>query len=146
MIQMEMIKVQSIITIQKMETIHLLAVIQKNGCRKESSMLAHLEFGITANIEVHGNTLVNAGDMIDFNLPTQTAAKTEKGERLDFFFNGKFLIKKIRHDFDFGEMRHEMVLSIVRDDLAVELEDVAESHEYENKPEQRWTQKIFINK
>ena len=32
-------------------------------------------------------------------------------------------------------MRHEMVLSIVRDDLAVELEDVAESHEYENKPE-----------
>ena len=57
-------------------------------------MLAHLEFGITANIEVHGNTLVNAGDMIDFNLPTQTAAKTEKGERLDFFFNGKFLVKK----------------------------------------------------
>ena len=68
-------------------------------------------------------------------MPTQTAAKTEKGERLDFFFNGKFLIKKIRHDFDFGEMRHEMVLSIVRDDLAVELDEVAESHEYENKPE-----------
>ena len=41
-------------------------------------MLAHLEFGITANIEVHGNTLVNAGDMIDFNLPTQTAAKRKK--------------------------------------------------------------------
>ena len=107
----------------------------KKWLQKRESMLAHLEFGITANIEVHGNTLVNAGDMIDFNLPTQTAAKTEKGERLDFFFNGKFLIKKIRHDFDFGEMRHEMVLSIVRDDLAVELEDVAESHEYENKPE-----------
>ena len=107
----------------------------KKWLQKRESMLAHLEFGITANIEVHGNTLVNAGDMIDFNLPTQTAAKTEKGERLDFFFNGKFLIKKIRDDFDFGEMRHEMVLSIVRDDLAVELEDVAESHEYENKPE-----------
>ena len=106
----------------------------KKWLQKRESMLAHLEFGITANIEVHGNTLVNAGDMIDFNLPTQTAAKTEKSERLDFFFNGKFLIKKIRHDFDFGEMRHEMVLSIVRDDLAVELDDVAESHEYENKP------------
>ena len=44
------------------------------------------------------------------------------------------LIKKIRHDFDFAQVRHEMVLSVVRDDLAVELEEVAESHEYENKP------------
>ena len=72
--------------------------------------------------------------MIEFNLPSQTAAKTEKNERYDFFFNGRFLVKKIRHDFDFGRMKHEMVLSVVRDDLAVELEPVAESHEYENKP------------
>jgi len=106
----------------------------KKWLQVRESMLTHLELGITANLEVHGNTLVNAGDMIDFNLPTQTAAKTEKNEKYDFFFNGQFLIKKIRHDFDFGQMRHEMVLSVVRDDLAVELEEVAESHEYENKP------------
>jgi len=106
----------------------------KKWLQVRESMLTHLEFGITANLEVHGNTLVSAGDMIEFNLPTQTAAKTEKNEKYDFFFNGQFLIKKIRHDFDFGQMRHEMVLSVVRDDLAVELEEVAESHEYENKP------------
>jgi hypothetical protein len=106
----------------------------KKWLQVRESMLTHLEFGITANLEVHGNTLVSAGDMIEFNLPTQTAAKTEKNEKFDFFFNGQFLIKKIRHDFDFGQMRHEMVLSVVRDDLAVELEEVAESHEYENKP------------
>ena len=106
----------------------------KKWLQVRESMLTHLELGITANLEVHGNTLVNAGDMIEFNLPSQTAAKTEKNEKYDFFFNGQFLIKKIRHDFDFGQMRHEMVLSVVRDDLAVELEEVAESHEYENKP------------
>jgi len=106
----------------------------KKWLQLRESMLTHLELGITANLEVHGNTLVNAGDMIEFNLPTQTAAKTEKNEKYDFFFNGQFLIKKIRHDFDFGQMRHEMVLSVVRDDLAVDLESVAESHEYENKP------------
>ena len=106
----------------------------KKWLQLRESMLTHLELGITANLEVHGNTLVNAGDMIEFNLPSQTAAKTEKNEKYDFFFNGQFLIKKIRHDFDFGQMRHEMVLSVVRDDLAVELEEVAESHEYENKP------------
>ena len=106
----------------------------KKWLQVRESMLTHLEFGITANLEVHGNTLVSAGDMIEFNLPTQTAAKTEKNEKFDFFFNGQFLIKKIRHDFDFGQMRHEMVLSVVRDDLAVDLESVAESHEYENKP------------
>ena len=106
----------------------------KKWLQVRESMLTHLEFGITANLEVHGNTLVNAGDMIEFNLPSQTAAKTEKNEKYDFFFNGQFLIKKIRHDFDFGQMRHEMVLSVVRDDLAVDLESVAESHEYENKP------------
>ena len=98
------------------------------------SILTHLDLGISANLEVHGNTLVNAGDMIEFNLPTQTTLKTEKNEKYDFFFNGHFLIKKIRHDFDFAQVRHEMVLSVVRDDLAVELEEVAESHEYENKP------------
>jgi len=106
----------------------------KKWLQLRESMLTHLELGITANLEVHGNTLVNAGDMIEFNLPSQTAAKTEKNEKYDFFFNGQFLIKKIRHDFDFGQMRHEMVLSVVRDDLAVDLESVAESHEYENKP------------
>ena len=106
----------------------------KKWLQVRESMLTHLELGITANLEVHGNTLVNAGDMIEFNLPTQTTLKTEKNEKYDFFFNGQFLIKKIRHDFDFGQMRHEMVLSVVRDDLAVELEEVAESHEYENKP------------
>jgi len=106
----------------------------KKWLQVRESMLTQLEFGITANLEVHGNTLVSAGDMIEFNLPTQTAAKTEKNEKYDFFFNGQFLIKKIRHDFDFGQMRHEMVLSVVRDDLAVELDEVAESHEYENKP------------
>ena len=106
----------------------------KKWLQLRESMLTHLELGITANLEVHGNTLVNAGDMIEFNLPSQTAAKTEKNEKYDFFFNGHFLIKKIRHDFDFAQVRHEMVLSVVRDDLAVELEEVAESHEYENKP------------
>ena len=106
----------------------------KKWLQLRESMLTHLELGITANLEVHGNTLVNAGDMIEFNLPSQTAAKTEKNEKYDFFFNGQFLIKKIRHDFDFGQMRHEMVLSVVRDDLAVDLESVSESHEYENKP------------
>jgi len=106
----------------------------KKWLQLRESALTHLEFGISANLEVHGNTLVNAGDMIEFNLPSQTAAKTEKNEKFDFFFNGQFLIKKIRHDFDFGQMRHEMVLSVVRDDLAVDLESVAESHEYENKP------------
>ena len=106
----------------------------KKWLQVRESMLTHLELGITANLEVHGNTLVNAGDMIEFNLPSQTAAKTEKNEKFDFFFNGQFLIKKIRHDFDFGQMRHEMVLSVVRDDLAVDLESVSESHEYENKP------------
>ena len=106
----------------------------KKWLQNRESILAHLEFGISANIEVHGNTLVNAGDMIEFNLPSQTVAKTEKNERYDFFFNGQFLIKKIRHDFDFGRMKHEMVLSVVRDDLAVELESTSESHEYENKP------------
>jgi hypothetical protein len=97
----------------------------KKWLQLRESMLTHLELGISANLEVHGNTLVNAGDMIEFNLPTQTAAKTEKNEKYDFFFNGQFLIKKIRHDFDFGQMRHEMVLSVVRDDLAVDLDSVA---------------------
>jgi len=106
----------------------------KKWLQMRESMLTHLEYGISANIEVHGNSLVNPGDMIDFNLPSHTAAKTVKEERYDFFFRGKFLVKKIRHDFDFTIMRHEMVLSVVRDDLAVELEPVAESHEYENKP------------
>ena len=106
----------------------------KKWLQVRESILTHLDLGISANLEVHGNTLVNAGDMIEFNLPTQTTLKTEKNEKYDFFFNGHFLIKKIRHDFDFAQVRHEMVLSVVRDDLAVELEEVAESHEYENKP------------
>ncbi len=105
-------------------------------------MLTHLELGITANLEVHGNTLVNTGDMIEFNLPTQTAAKTEKNEKFDFFFNGQFLIKKIRHDFDFGDKKHKTHMTLVKDSLEESLDGPEDNFEPKPKKSPKPVEKL----
>ena len=33
------------------------------------------------------------------------------------FFNGAFLVKRLRHDFDFGEKKHKTHMTLVKDSL-----------------------------
>jgi hypothetical protein len=91
--------------------------------QRRNSQIIQLENALQVNIMVHGNTLINAGDKVLFNLPYTSSVKGPKKEKFDKFYKGPFLIKKIRHDFFNGESpKHQMHMQLVKDSLEEKLD------------------------
>jgi len=89
----------------------------QNWLQFRTSQRVQLEQGFMVNILTHGNTVVKAGNIVKLDLPYDAAFKTEKNEQNDRFFNGAFLVKRLRHDFDFGEKKHKTHMTLVKDSL-----------------------------
>ena len=89
----------------------------ENWVQSRNSQMVQLENGFNINIEVHGNTLVNAGDIVTVNLPYTGVVKGNT--KYDRFYQGRFLIKKIRHDFNVlaQPVQHTMSMNLVKDSL-----------------------------
>ena len=91
--------------------------------QRRNSQMIQLENALQVNIVAHGNTLINAGDKVEINLPYTASVQGPKKERYDKFYKGPFLIKKIRHDFLNGESpKHEMHMQLVKDSLEEKLD------------------------
>ena len=94
----------------------------ENSLQERVSTLNQLNKGLLLNIIVHGNTSVNAGDIVKVDIPLTSAYKVPEEEGLDRFYQGAFLIKRIKHSFDFGEKKHKSILTLVKDSLPKKLE------------------------
>ena len=68
-----------------------------------------------------GSTHVLAGDVVDINLPYTASTTTTENEKFDKIYNGKFLVSKIRHDFDNTNAQHTMMIEGVKDSLNKQL-------------------------
>jgi hypothetical protein len=79
------------------------------------SQLAMLESGLQLNIDVVGNTVVKAGDIVKIIIPSVAAVKTTKNETEDMLYNGNFLIRSLRHDFDMVNHKHTMSMNVTKD-------------------------------
>tara|TARA_R100001377_G_C3186083_1_gene108619 strand:+ start:132 stop:1580 length:1449 start_codon:yes stop_codon:yes gene_type:complete len=97
-----------------------------------TSQLVQLEQGLLVNILTHGNTVVSAGDIVKLNLPYNAAFKTVENEQNDRFFKGAFLVKRLRHDFDFADKKHKTHLTLVKDSLEESLDGPDDN--FEPKP------------
>ena len=97
--------------------------------QRRQSQLYQLEKGITCTITTNGNTLVDCGDIINFNLPSVAAAKTEENRKFDFFYRGRFLVRRIRQDFDLSTQKHQSIMTLVKDSLESELPSLSQSLE-----------------
>lgn len=113
----------------------------QNWVQRRTSQMMQLEQGFLINILTHGNTLVNAGDIIELNLPNKAGIKTTENEENDRFYKGMFFVKRIRHDFDFTVAKHKTHLTLVKDSL----EDLLDGPEdnWEPKPKK---QGLLFNK
>ena len=113
----------------------------QNWVQRRNSQMMQLERGFVVNILTHGNTLINAGDIVELDLPYKAAIKTTKNEQSDRFYRGMFFIKRIRHDFDFTVAKHKTHLTLVKDSL----EDLLDGPEdnWEPKPKK---QGLLFNK
>ena len=103
--------------------------------QRRNSLMMQLERGFLVNILTHGNTLINAGDIVELDLPYKAAIKTTKNEQSDRFYKGMFFIKRIRHDFDFTEAKHSTHITLVKDSLEDQLEGPEDN--WEPKPKGR---------
>jgi hypothetical protein len=83
------------------------------------SKLAELTQGVSVLLRVHGTTQLNVGAMVNFNLPI-TGAK-HSGEDNDKYLSGKYIIKSLRHMFEFTEKRHSCAMTLVKDSISSEL-------------------------
>ena len=48
--------------------------------------------------------------------------KLQKNRKNDRFYQGVFLVKRIKHEFDFGEKKHGSILTLVKDSLSEKLD------------------------
>ena len=90
--------------------------------RRNSEML-QLENAFNINLMVHGNTLVRAGNVVTVKIPYVQTSTVKNEEPYDKFYNGPFLVKRIRHDFSMTQspQKHIMSMNLVKASLEEEL-------------------------
>ena len=101
------------------------------------SQKIQLEQGFLLNILTHGNTIVSAGDIVKLDLPYNASFKTTKDEKNDRFYKGMFFVKRLRHDFDFGDKKHKTHMTLVKDSLEESLDGPEDN--FEPKPKKSAT-------
>ncbi len=70
------------------------------------------------SINVVGTTVVKAGDIVEIIIPSISAYKTTKNEKEDMLYNGNFLIRSLRHDFDISNSKHRMSMNVTKDAIS----------------------------
>lgn len=88
------------------------------------SQMNQLENGISIIIETHGNTVVSAGDIVRADIP-YTGFKTGN-EVDDPVYKGEFLVKRVRHDFDYTLRSHRTNYVLVKDSIETAIPDDGE--------------------
>ena len=97
----------------------------QNWFQRRVSQMMQLETGLQVNIETLGNTVVTVGDIVDLSLPVKAAVESpEFADGIDKLYRGKFLVQRIRHDFEIGgnAQSHTTVLTLVKDSVETEFE------------------------
>ena len=90
--------------------------------QRRNSQILQIEDGIAININVHGHTMINVGDIVTLEIPYQSEEETKRKRKSDRFLQGKFLVKMVRHDFRIAGFVHSMALTCVKDSVPDELE------------------------
>ena len=83
------------------------------------SKVAELTQGVSVIIQTHGTTSLCVGSIVKFNVPVTGA--THSGESSDVYLSGRYLIKSLRHMFDFSAKKHKCAMTLVKDSISKQL-------------------------
>jgi hypothetical protein len=106
-----------------------------NVVQSRGSQMAMLESALQLSLDVVGNTTVSAGDIIELKIPNTGAYKSSQNETLDVLYNGNFLIRSLRHDYDIQNNKHSMSMNVTKDSMGNGL--IAPTDNTEPKSEQK---------
>ena len=99
--------------------------------QRRNSQMLQLENAFNINLRVHGNTMIRVGKVVTVKIPYVQASSVKNEEPFDKFYNGPFLVKRIRHDFAMMQSppKHTMSMNLVKDSLEEELPNPADNLE-----------------
>ena len=99
--------------------------------QRRNSQMLQLENAFNINLRVHGNTMVKVGNVVTVKIQYVMTYSVKREEPFDKFYNGPFLIKRIRHDFSMTQspQKHIMTMNLVKDSLEEELPNPVDNME-----------------
>ena len=98
---------------------------------RRTSQMMQLKAGREIVLTVNGQTGVSAGDMVNIEIPFKSAVDIDN-IKLDRFFDGPFLVKRIRHSFDListAKPMHNMFLNCIKDCVNESLKESEDAYE-----------------
>ena len=72
-------------------------------------------------LSVPGQTRMNAGTIITFNLPMQQPVPHDEAQKTNPYYSGRYLIISLKHKFDIPKQKHTMNLRTVKDAVMTDL-------------------------
>ena len=94
---------------------------------RRSKLMELQNGGVSIQLKTHGYCKLSVGDKIHLTLPL--TGKDHGKSKIDTFYEGEFLITQLRHQFEQGERRHTMLMSVVKDAVPIEYQNVGKSIE-----------------
>ena len=87
----------------------------KNSLLHRQAKFNEMTDGVTIKMEINGSTNISVGQTINVTIPV---TGTEHDGKYDKYYTGKYLITKLRHNFDVPLKRHEITLSASKDSFS----------------------------
>ena len=82
--------------------------LQRKLARKEQ-----FENGMILNVEINGQTFIQAGDKIELNIPNTSTVTDEKD---DVQLTGNYIVTHLRHSFSKSrELKHQIIMQVAKD-------------------------------
>ena len=98
-----------------------------NNFLQRKSKLAELNTGINIALKVNGNNTISVGETINIRLPV--TGRTHDGKEFDAYYSGKYIITKLKHQFDTIHRRHTIEMNAAKDSITTKLPNDSEAIE-----------------
>jgi len=98
----------------------------KNFLQRQSKFL-ELSAGISVTLQVNGNNTIACGETVYVQFPT--VGGYGEGDGIDEYYTGKYIINKLKHQFDLPNKRHTIQLTVSKDSISTKISVEGESIE-----------------
>ena len=98
-----------------------------NKLLQRRAKITELNSGINIALKVNGNTTIAVGEPINIKLPV--TGRIHEGGDFDSYYSGKYIITKLKHQFDTVNKRHIIEMNAAKDSITPKLPNDSEAKE-----------------
>jgi len=95
---------------------------------------------VNLSLQVYGNTLIHAGDVITFDMPMLRPLDEQSKSETNPYWSGRYLVMAIKHTISQVDERHEMSLKCMKDAVRTEFASETSNNEV---TEREYNQKVL---